>query len=124
MARLNCWQVMDCGREPGGRNADEQGVCPAATESRLDGVNHGDRGGRACWVAAGVLSSTEMEATSALHSLCVSCPFYERVITEEGREFVFSPEIVATMKRVDPRACGRVAEVAKGEKDPTRDSER
>jgi hypothetical protein len=32
---------MKCGREPGGPNASESGVCPAATQTHLDGINGG-----------------------------------------------------------------------------------
>ena len=29
----NCWEVKQCGRQPGGPKAGEFGVCPAATAS-------------------------------------------------------------------------------------------
>jgi hypothetical protein len=47
--KMNCWQVKKCGREPGGGNEAQLGVCPAATETALQGVNGGKNGGRACW---------------------------------------------------------------------------
>jgi hypothetical protein len=47
--KSNCWEVIRCGREPGGANENNLGVCPVSTEARLDGVNHGKNGGRACW---------------------------------------------------------------------------
>ena len=28
---MNCWEFFRCGREPGGKNAEKLGVCPAAT---------------------------------------------------------------------------------------------
>jgi len=31
--KKNCWEFMKCGREPGGVNAIELGVCRAATET-------------------------------------------------------------------------------------------
>ena len=46
---INCWEYWGCGRESGGVNAIEEGVCPAARETRLDGVHGGRNGGRACW---------------------------------------------------------------------------
>ena len=107
MSKANCWEVMDCGRQPGGAEAEEHGVCPAAIETQLDGINAGDNGGRACWVAAGVLSHARIEATFALDSLCESCSFYQRVIEEEGSAFVFSPKMIATPGRVEPRWCTR-----------------
>lgn len=42
--KMNCWQVKECGREVGGAKADELGVCPGATESRMQGINGGDVG--------------------------------------------------------------------------------
>ena len=52
---LNCWEIMDCGREPSGSLVAELGVCPAATDVTHDGMNHGHNGGRICWVVAGTL---------------------------------------------------------------------
>jgi len=41
MKKPNCWEFKQCGREPGGLLSDELGVCPASTETRLDGVHGG-----------------------------------------------------------------------------------
>ena len=46
----NCWEHKKCGREPGGSETESLGVCPAAVESRLDGVHGGRNAGRACWI--------------------------------------------------------------------------
>ncbi|MGA1872463.1 MAG: two-CW domain-containing protein, partial [Thermoplasmatota archaeon] len=46
---MNCWEIMDCGRHPGGKNEEKDGACPAATSRDLDGINKGTCGGRACW---------------------------------------------------------------------------
>jgi len=42
--RLNCWEVMICGREQGGVNIAEYGVCPAAADASFDGINSGKCG--------------------------------------------------------------------------------
>jgi hypothetical protein len=47
MGRTNCWQFKNCGREPGGKKASELGICPAASETRLNTINSGKNGGRA-----------------------------------------------------------------------------
>ncbi len=33
---LNCWEFKGCGREEGGRNAHERGICPAYTQGAGD----------------------------------------------------------------------------------------
>ncbi|XCN75301.1 MAG: two-CW domain-containing protein [Candidatus Electrothrix aestuarii] len=47
---INCWEFKKCGREPGGKNVSKHGVCPAAAESRADGIHQGKNGGRCCWI--------------------------------------------------------------------------
>ncbi len=39
--RVNCWEALKCGREPGGEKADAEGICPASTDGAADGVNSG-----------------------------------------------------------------------------------
>ena len=55
MAKQNCWEFKSCGRQPGGAKTAELGLCPAATEPRLNGVNSGRNGGRSCWAMTGTL---------------------------------------------------------------------
>ena len=63
--KKNCWEYMQCGREPGGRNAPEAGGCPAAVDTTHDGINSGCCGGRFCWAVAGTLCSGEIQGTFA-----------------------------------------------------------
>ncbi|GAB4275648.1 MAG: hypothetical protein Kow0056_05460 [Coriobacteriia bacterium] len=97
MERKNCWERMACGREPGGAKADELGVCPAATERRLDGIHGGVNGGRACWVAAGSLSD-DPECPHARDKDCVNCAFYRSVLEEEAPHIVYTPAIKSLLK--------------------------
>lgn len=84
MAKANCWNFMECGREDGGKKAAEFGVCPAYTESKLHGVHGGTNGGRACWVLKNTLCGGDVQANLAVKlGKCVSCNFYKQV-TEEG----------------------------------------
>ena len=87
MVKLNCWEFMKCGREPGGVNATEF-VCPAATDTRLHGKNSGKNAGRACWQVAG---SFCREQAKGIHSLkidnCMECDFFWLVVREEGENF-------------------------------------
>ena len=73
----NCWEYMQCGREPGGSKVDELGVCPTTTDERFNHVNGGVNGGRFCWFVAGTLCKGQVQGTFAqkLHT-CLGCSFY------------------------------------------------
>ena len=60
MKRKNCWEEMKCGRESGGKNADELGVCPAAIDKEFEGVNKGEKAGRFCWAVGGTFCKGEV----------------------------------------------------------------
>ncbi len=86
--RANCWQFMQCGRQPGGPHEDDLGACPAATEERLDRVHHGTNGGRACWVLAGTLCKGKTRGVFAQKFRdCRACDFYRKVREEERPSF-------------------------------------
>jgi len=85
MGKLNCWEFKKCGREPGGVNVSQIGVCPAAIEASADGQNGGKNGGRICWAVTGTLCEGEVQGTSAQKRIsCLICDFYELVREEEG----------------------------------------
>ncbi len=87
----NCWEYNKCGREPGGDKTGTLGVCPAATEIRLDGTHEGKNAGRACWIVAGTLCKGEVQGTFAKKfEACEKCEFYLKVRDEEFPKFVFS----------------------------------
>ena len=89
----NCWQVKDCGREPGGRNERELGVCPAAVSRAFSGMNRGENGGRICWGVAGTLCDGNIQGMFATKiDTCLKCEFFKRVAEEEGDEFQLRPE--------------------------------
>ena len=82
--KVNCWEFMRCGREPGGRVADTEGVCPAAVMRDLDGVHGGVNAGRSCWVVSGTLArDPESGCRHAKNVGCMRCDFYEFVVSEE-----------------------------------------
>lgn len=86
--KKNCWEVTGCGRELGGRNAKELGVCPAAIYRRLDGVHGGKNAGRVCWVVAGTMCAVRVQGTFAQeHKDCTKCDFYKTVKEEESHYF-------------------------------------
>lgn len=83
--RINCWEHKKCGREPGGKNTTELGVCPAATDSSFSDINSGEYAGRFCWAVAGTFCGGEVQGTFAeKRDSCLSCDFFMRVQAEEG----------------------------------------
>ncbi len=84
-SRLNCWEVMMCGREQGGKNSAEYGVCPAAADQSFDGINSGKCGGRICWAVAGTFCGGCTQGTFVdKRPSCLNCDFYQMVQDEEG----------------------------------------
>ncbi len=98
--KKNCWKFTRCGREPGGSNAKELGVCPAATETKVDGINQGKNAGRCCWAIAGTLCSGKKQGTFAVKSHnCMSCNFYKNVQKEEKANFAFVVKIFEKLEK-------------------------
>ena len=91
--KLNCWEFMKCERQPGGLLAEERGVCPASIDPTHDGKNGGNNAGRYCWKVAGTMcENNEGKAVgyfAAMLKNCGSCcNFYQKVKTEEGRNYI------------------------------------
>jgi DNA-binding XRE family transcriptional regulator len=81
----NCWQVRQCNRQPGGEAAAVYGICPAATETRADGVNRGTNGGRICWAIPGTPCGFDLPGGPARKVIsCLGCGFFRQVYAEEG----------------------------------------
>ena len=98
MAKMNCWEFKNCGRQPQGPKADEMGLCPASTDTRLDGIHDGVNSGRACWVISGTLCNGEEQGTFAIkEGNCTHCDFYKVVVSEEGSHFHIASDL---LKRV------------------------
>jgi len=78
---LNCWEFKKCGREPNGSNVYENGVCPVATDSRLDGVHNGKNGGRCCWLIKFYYTKKNSILDKHLCGIteCLECDFYNMV---------------------------------------------
>ena len=106
-SKRNCWQYMRCGREVGGTQADKLGVCPAATEGKLDGVHGGVNAGRSCWVVAGTVCGGRIQGAFAQKGTCTTCPFYRTVISEEMTSprspgFQFTTQLMRRLDRPNP----------------------
>lgn len=95
MIKVNCWEIMKCGREPAGAKVKELGVCPAAVNTTADGINGGKNGGRACWAITGTLCGGKVQGIFAdkFHN-CKTCKFYELVLKEEGDNFLSPIDII------------------------------
>ncbi len=99
MGKQNCWEFKKCGRQPGGHNVEQFGVCPASVEKRLNGVHGGINAGRACWVIAGTFCRGEVQGEFAKKfKSCRNCEFYLKVKEEEGVDFILSAALLAKLK--------------------------
>ena len=90
--KLNCWEIVACGYEPGGKKAIDSGtVCPAALCVDANGTNDGTNAGRCCWRILGTLccSGTQQNRDNIVAKItyCVSCPVYLGIRLEEGANF-------------------------------------
>ncbi|MDF1562814.1 MAG: hypothetical protein P1V51_07210 [Deltaproteobacteria bacterium] len=95
---LNCWDIRQCGREIGGERAARLGVCPAAMETRLNGINRGRNAGRACWAVAGTFCGSESTGQPGPDQGCEKCEVYSRVQAEEAHRFVGSALVLALIR--------------------------
>lgn len=87
--KKNCWEMKQCGREPGGSREKDLGACPASTASACDGLNSGRNGGRICWAVTGTLCGGRIQGSCAQKRLsCVSCLVFETIRKDEGPDFV------------------------------------
>ncbi|ACL16511.1 two-CW domain-containing protein [Methanosphaerula palustris] len=103
MTHINCWEFKKCGREPGGVNVSDLGICPASTEIQTDGVNHGKNGGRACWAISGTMCGGKVQGTFASKiGNCLNCEFYQQVQWEEKPRFETSAKILERLNKGYP----------------------
>lgn len=103
MRKQNCWEHIGCGREMNGAKAEELGVCPAATEKRVDGMNGGVNGGRVCWAIAGTLCGGDASGTRAKDKGgCLRCDFYAQVHSEEGHSRVRAISVLRLLRAFPP----------------------
>jgi eukaryotic-like serine/threonine-protein kinase len=85
---VNCWEFLQCQRQPGGPKVDELGHCPASLAAEHRNVNRGHNAGRRCWRVAGTLCKGEVAGTTAAKIRdCLRCPFLQLVRKEEGTLF-------------------------------------
>jgi len=76
-----------------------RGVCPAATDERLNGLHGGKNAGRACWVIAGTFCEGKVQGTFAQkYQDCTQCDFFRQVKMEEGSDYQTSLVILKKLK--------------------------
>jgi eukaryotic-like serine/threonine-protein kinase len=100
---MNCWEFKKCGREPGGKNAEELGVCPASIEFKSDGMNSGVNGGRCCWALTGTLCQDQVQGDfTEKANGCLKCEFYQKVLIEESKDGNYSnpSKIIKSLKNI------------------------
>lgn len=99
--KKNCWDYMDCGRGP--KPTSEEGLCPAALETRLNGSHDGLNAGRACWVVAGTMCGGERQGSFARKlDACSECAFYQNVRKEEFPHFKLAPTLLKMLNGDKP----------------------
>ncbi len=100
LPKLNCWEYLHCGREPGGARCEELGVCPTALEEAGEGLHGGSKGGRACWAISGTLCGGVVQGTfcSKIEN-CMECDFYRLVQAEEGECFESIDSVLNRLRR-------------------------
>jgi hypothetical protein len=73
---MNCWEFKKCGREAGGANAAEMGICPAYPDHGHD-----------CARVAGTLCGGVLQGTFASKlSNCMKCDFYKSKFYASGKK--------------------------------------
>ncbi|MBI4824559.1 MAG: hypothetical protein HY805_10080 [Nitrospirae bacterium] len=98
--KRNCWEFKGCGRQPGGKREKQNGICPATTEAKLNGIHGGKNAGRACWVVAGTWCGGDVQGSFAQkYKNCELCDFYQTVRREEGANYQISILLLNKLKK-------------------------
>jgi hypothetical protein len=99
MEKINCWEFMKCGREPGSAKVSELGTCPASTFAKASGIHGGKDAGRCCWIVAGSLCDGKISGTYA-HKIkdCLNCEFYKLIRKEESNKFLMLIKLLNKIK--------------------------
>ena len=86
---INCWEFMQCGREPDGDRVHELGECPVPSAVQFDRLNDGCNGGRYCWAITGSLCGGNIQGNMARKlKSCTQCEFFQLVEREQERAFI------------------------------------
>ena len=72
---MNCWEFMRCGRESGGRNVDQLGICPAYPDD-----------GKRCENVVGTFCDLVQGLYASKNSSCQECPFYNSMHFDQNAQ--------------------------------------
>jgi eukaryotic-like serine/threonine-protein kinase len=95
--KQECWEFMDCGRQPGGDKVHELGHCPASTSASFHGVHSGINAGRSCWMVSKTLCGGVRQGDyKSKLKMCKMCKFYNIVLIQETMQgtFVFARDFL------------------------------
>lgn len=96
--KLNCWEKMQCGCQPGGDRTLEKGICPISTETKANWIHGGINGGRSCWAVVRTLDKKNIPCKiDHKFDSCIQCDFYSEVRAEEGSDYITQNEIMAKL---------------------------
>jgi hypothetical protein len=98
MSKQNCWEYKKCERQFGGAKVSEFGVCPVSLCKCVNGENSGVNGGRVCWLVSKTLCSGVQGNHLIKMKDCYKCPFFRKILMEEGYDIADSKEIIKTLK--------------------------
>lgn len=105
---MNCWTYMQCGREPGGKNVPERGVCAAASHPWPDGINGGINGGRTCWLVRNTQCTEALAEESGGRQVeCGNCEF-RLLVEKEENAGISGDEMALDFNGISIRAHARV----------------
>ena len=95
-SKKNCWEIKKCGKGPAKPYEYKNLICPAATDTTLNGINRGKNGGRICWVVRGTFCNGEVQGTfNKKYGDCILCDVYKLIKKEEGTNFhVLQPHAI------------------------------
>ena len=100
MAKINCWEFMDCGRQTNGSKTADLGVCPASIEIKAHGINEGKNGGRACWAIPETLCGGDRQGSFAEKvDDCLKCKFYHLILEEQIGQLSGATEIISKLEK-------------------------
>jgi hypothetical protein len=98
--KQNCWEYKKCGRESNGVKVKELGICPATTNTQLNGTHGGKFAGRTCWITKATLCKGEVQHNfGRKFEKCLKCDFYNLVKKEEGTNFSTSAVLLRKIKQ-------------------------
>lgn len=98
--KINCWDFKNCARNGHDKCAKEAVVCPAFSETVLNGINGGKNGGRSCWLIPGTVCGSRIQRSFAARSLvCRFCNFKRFVLSEENPDCVVSDTFLRMLVR-------------------------